>query len=74
MRSHRVRLLRSQYQTNVFGTLDVTTAVLPYMRKRGSVQLGLHAPVRKTLCVLEGSGTVVMIGSRSAWRTELKVQ
>ena len=28
--------MRYQYQTNVFGTLDVTTAVLPYMRKRKS--------------------------------------
>ncbi|KAG9311400.1 hypothetical protein JVU11DRAFT_8511 [Chiua virens] len=44
-------LLRHQYQTNVFGTLDVTTAVLPYMRKLG---------------------TVVMIGSRSGWKTDIK--
>ncbi|KAF8552785.1 NAD(P)-binding protein [Imleria badia] len=29
-------LMRYQYQTNVFGTLDVTTAVLPYMRKQKS--------------------------------------
>ncbi|KIJ62303.1 hypothetical protein HYDPIDRAFT_114801 [Hydnomerulius pinastri MD-312] len=43
-----------QYQTNVFGTLDVTNAVLPYMRK-------------------QKSGTVVMMGSRSGWRSEIKV-
>lgn len=30
----RAELVRYQYQTNVFGTLDVTMAVLPYMRKR----------------------------------------
>ncbi|KAK7052230.1 NAD(P)-binding protein [Favolaschia claudopus] len=43
--------LRLQYDTNVFGTLDVTNAVLPYMR------------IRK-------SGTIVMIGSRTSWRSE----
>ncbi|EIW75512.1 NAD(P)-binding protein, partial [Coniophora puteana RWD-64-598 SS2] len=46
--------LMQQFQTNVFGPLDVTNAVLPYMRKR--------------------DGTVVMIGSRSAWRPEIRVR
>ncbi|KAF9235491.1 hypothetical protein BU15DRAFT_51383, partial [Melanogaster broomeanus] len=49
-----VEKMKEQYQTNVFGTLDVTNAVLPYMRQ-------------------QRSGTVVMMGSRSAWRTEVKV-
>ncbi|KAF9235492.1 hypothetical protein BU15DRAFT_77980 [Melanogaster broomeanus] len=48
-----VEKMKQQYQTNVFGTLDVTNAVLPYMRQ-------------------QRSGTVVMVGSRSAWRTEVK--
>lgn len=46
--------LKQQFNTNVFGLLDVTTAVLPHMRSR-------HA------------GTIVMIGSRSAWRTDISV-
>ncbi|TFK33479.1 hypothetical protein BDQ12DRAFT_691158 [Crucibulum laeve] len=43
--------LRLQFETNVFGLLDVTTATLPYLRKRKD-------------------STVVVIGSRSAWKTE----
>ncbi|KAF9223109.1 NAD(P)-binding protein [Gyrodon lividus] len=46
--------MKQQYQTNVFGTLDVTNAVLPYMRQ-------------------QKSGTVVVMGSRSGWKTEIKV-
>ncbi|KAF9235490.1 hypothetical protein BU15DRAFT_89577 [Melanogaster broomeanus] len=48
-----VEKMKQQYQTNIFGTLDVTNAVLPYMRQ-------------------QRCGTVVMMGSRSAWKTELK--
>ncbi|KAJ6588728.1 hypothetical protein B0H19DRAFT_216909 [Mycena capillaripes] len=44
-------LLRKQYETNVFGLLDVTTACVPYMRA-------------------QNEGTVVMLGSRSAWTCE----
>ncbi|TFK70269.1 NAD(P)-binding protein [Pluteus cervinus] len=44
--------LRKQFETNVFGVMDVTTAVLPHLRRRRS-------------------GTVVVIGSRSAWRTDI---
>ncbi|KAF8897962.1 NAD(P)-binding protein [Mucidula mucida] len=36
-------MFRRQFQTNVFGVIDVTTAVLPHMRKRGTgtiVQVG----------------------------------
>ncbi|OCH94477.1 NAD(P)-binding protein [Obba rivulosa] len=41
----------TQFQANVFGAVNVTNAVLPHFRERGS-------------------GTVVFIGSRSAWRGE----
>ncbi|OBZ70280.1 putative oxidoreductase YusZ [Grifola frondosa] len=41
----------SQFQTNIFGVLNVTNAILPHMRERRA-------------------GTVVIIGSRSAWRAE----
>ncbi|KAJ7640810.1 hypothetical protein DFH06DRAFT_1334529 [Mycena polygramma] len=44
-------LLRKQYETNVFGLLDVTAACLPYMRA-------------------QNEGTIVVIGSRSAWTCE----
>ncbi|KAJ6473639.1 hypothetical protein C8R47DRAFT_717143 [Mycena vitilis] len=44
-------LLRKQYETNVFGLLDVTSACLPYMRA-------------------QNEGTIVVIGSRSAWTCE----
>ncbi|RDX55334.1 NAD-P-binding protein [Polyporus arcularius HHB13444] len=42
----------TQFQTNLFGVLNVTNAVLPHMRERRS-------------------GTVVILGSRSAWRAEV---
>ena len=48
-------MLRHQFETNVFGTLNVTNAVLPHMRSKKS-------------------GTVVIVGSRSAWRTEIPVR
>ncbi|KAG2047411.1 NAD(P)-binding protein [Suillus hirtellus] len=48
-----VDFLTRQFRPNVLGVLDVTNAVLPYMRERKS-------------------GTVVIIGSRSAWRPEVK--
>ncbi|RPD81368.1 NAD(P)-binding protein, partial [Lentinus tigrinus ALCF2SS1-7] len=41
----------TQFQTNLFGVLNVTNAVLPHMRERRA-------------------GTVVILGSRSAWRAE----
>nr|VWO94541.1 ATP-dependent RNA helicase CshA (EC [Ganoderma boninense] len=41
----------TQFQTNLFGVLNVTNAVLPHMRERRA-------------------GTVVILGSRSAWRPE----
>ncbi|KAJ7037942.1 hypothetical protein C8F04DRAFT_385801 [Mycena alexandri] len=44
-------LVRKQYEVNVFGLLDVTSACLPYMRA-------------------QNEGTVVMMGSRSAWTAE----
>ncbi|KAG1856329.1 hypothetical protein DFJ58DRAFT_784537 [Suillus subalutaceus] len=47
-----VDMMTRQFRTNVFGVLDVTNAVLPYMRERKS-------------------GTLVIIGSRSAWRPEI---
>ncbi|KIY45138.1 NAD(P)-binding protein [Fistulina hepatica ATCC 64428] len=45
-------LVRKQFEVNVFGTIDMTMSVLPYMR-------------------VQHSGTVVVIGSRSAWRPEI---
>lgn len=51
----RMEGLMKQFQTNVFGTMNVTYAVLPYMRERKS-------------------GTVVLIGSRSAIRNEFGVR
>ncbi|KAF9002465.1 hypothetical protein BDQ17DRAFT_1425790 [Cyathus striatus] len=44
--------LRRQFDTNVFGLLDVTTAALPHLRA-------------------QKAGTVVIVGSRSSWRTEI---
>ncbi|KZT06464.1 NAD-P-binding protein [Laetiporus sulphureus 93-53] len=41
-----------QFQTNLFGVINVTNAILPHMRERKS-------------------GTVVMIGSRSAWKADM---
>ncbi|KAJ7742683.1 hypothetical protein DFH07DRAFT_836082 [Mycena maculata] len=44
-------LLRKQYEVNVFGLLDVTSACLPYLRA-------------------QNGGTIVVVGSRSAWTAE----
>lgn len=45
-------MARMQFNTNVFGVLDVTNAVLPHMRAAKS-------------------GTIVNVGSRSVWRSEI---
>jgi NAD(P)-dependent dehydrogenase (short-subunit alcohol dehydrogenase family) len=58
-----------QFQTNLFGVLDVTNAALPYMRESKSFETCVY----QTLTFAGRSGTVVMIGSRSAWRPEVKV-
>lgn len=47
-------MLRRQYEINVFGLLDVTTAALPHLRTRRS-------------------GTIVHIGSRASWKSEIPV-
>lgn len=47
----RSALLRKQYEVNVFGLVDVTSACLPYLRA-------------------QNEGTVIMMGSRSAWTAE----
>jgi short-subunit dehydrogenase len=36
MNNHRSEQLRRQFDVNIFGTMDVTTAVLPHMRARRS--------------------------------------
>lgn len=51
---YRSEQFRRQYNVNVFGVLDVTTAVLPHMRARRT-------------------GTVVLLGSRTSWRSEVNV-
>ncbi|KAH0828727.1 hypothetical protein J3R83DRAFT_3138 [Lanmaoa asiatica] len=48
-----IQTMIAQYEVGVFGPLNVTNAVLPYMRRRKS-------------------GTVVIVGSRSAWKPEIK--
>lgn len=53
-RAYRSQIFLEQNKTNVLGVLDVTNAVLPYMRERKS-------------------GTIALIGSRSAWRPEIPV-
>lgn len=50
----RCETMMQQMQTNFFGVLNVTNAVLPYLRERMR-------------------GTIVIIGSRSAWRNEFAV-
>jgi len=45
-------LLRKQFDTNVFGVLDMTVAVLPHLRA-------------------SKDATMVVVGSRSAWRPEI---
>ncbi|GLB40934.1 putative enoyl-(Acyl carrier protein) reductase [Lyophyllum shimeji] len=45
-------LLRKQYETNVFGLMDMTVAVLPHLRA-------------------SKDAAMVVVGSRSAWKTEL---
>ncbi|KAJ7869132.1 hypothetical protein B0H14DRAFT_3440834 [Mycena olivaceomarginata] len=47
-------LLRKQYEVNVFGLLDVTSACLPYLRAQSETE----------------PATVVVMGSRSAWACE----
>lgn len=47
--------VRKQFEINVFGPMDVTTAFLPHLRS-------------STM-----DPTLVVIGSRSAWKTELVV-
>ncbi|KNZ71606.1 hypothetical protein J132_08117 [Termitomyces sp. J132] len=51
-RSTSTAHLRRQFATNVFGVLDMTTAVLPHLRS-------------------SKQAVTVVIGSRSAWRTEI---
>ncbi|KAA1472754.1 NAD-P-binding protein [Dentipellis sp. KUC8613] len=49
-----VRGWERQFRTNVFGVINVTNAVLPYMRAKRD-------------------GTVVILGSRSAWKNDFPV-
>ena len=51
----RTTLLRKQFETNLFGLMDVTTAFLPYLRA-------------------SRDSTLVVIGSRSAWKPEIPVR
>ncbi|KAF8838181.1 NAD(P)-binding protein [Paxillus ammoniavirescens] len=48
-----IQKMIAQYEVGVFGPLNVTNAVLPYMRK-------------------QRNGTVVIVGSRTAWRPEVR--
>ncbi|KAF5370913.1 hypothetical protein D9615_009789 [Tricholomella constricta] len=45
-------LLRKQFEANVFGTMDMTVATLPYLRAMKDA-------------------VMVVVGSRSAWKTEI---
>lgn len=45
----------AQFQTNFFGLMNVTNAVLPHMRERRA-------------------GTIVQMGSRSAWKADTRVR
>ncbi|KAF9466010.1 hypothetical protein BDZ94DRAFT_282879 [Collybia nuda] len=68
-------LLRKQYDTNVFGVMDMTTAVLPHLRARkegfyGSSKAAVHALTETLTAELAPLNIRVLLVAPGSFRTE----